>query len=1321
VLTLADGSIGVAFSIATTQTLSTCADAAGNTTVQVAFSVSSDGGQSWGVPTLISDRGSSSCPYDQSLEPSFAMGGGGAVFGTYVMANATMAAMFSSTGGPPVLPYTARPQDALAFVKSSDNGSSFTAPVAVVAGGNIARPALAAFGNTVYIAYENISNGTNLIPGGFHPISIQFVYSTDAGSTWKGPYTLPVEPGGTANEFNTSMSPSIAVNSQGRIAVAYADNRSCIAFCATYPAYALDVIVTSSATNGTSWGAPVRVASGVGQAETNAGSSLFQETPTTSIAFGTASRSLYVAYSGSVNLSLAGGPYASSYPFEDWSRPTLFSSSSTSDGASWTTPEMVPPPLHSADGNQNLFGEANFNPGLAVSSAGEVYLTWSYFTWENYPCGYNSFAPNALAHTSDQFVVTSTNGVDWSTPSLIASSLGSQGIDYEQYLGYSASIGFSASGAAIIAYAYPTNFFLYTGTGWFQPAILAVSTPYVGPAVNVTFVENGLTAGTAWTGMVQGVGLNTTASSFIVTGVPTGRPVEVYWPLGFIRPGAYGTYVMPVVSDGPVATFLSDSTVYFNFTEFYPVAFASDPTNIPLTYFQFTSSSPQGGFSYYVLWNPTPSGCMLPWYFPKGTVLDIGSTFGPDSFSVNGASAIGYWTGIGSGNYTGSGPYANVTVNGPINETFWFAGVGTYTEEVEASTLPTSSSFTFSLDGSTYSGQGGGSVDVPGLMSGPHTIADISATSSSSGWAYFGRADTGSPFILPEEPIVNLTFAYVDQAAPLGTVSFHAPQVPSGTPWYLTVNGTEYSSSTPWINVTTRPGSFPVLSYPVVSSDSSTVLAPVSPSSVLSVSTGDTYTVAFVSSYRFTASASLGGKVAIVGGSNTFYPVNSTIQFNATPLSGYAWGGWTGIGPGSYTGMNRSVELELVGSVQELASFYPLVADRFNLTLLQNGLPNGTLWSTFLNGVGYSSTNATLVVHNVYSYAVSGNLGRYTAVIPDAYPNGTASGVHYDPVSSTLTVDGGSSATVDFVPQYFVQIGATIGGSTSTPSQWVPSGGSVYLLEEPDPGYVFSHWQGNGTGSYTGATPSPTVFPGGAITEVAVFVPAVTPPPARYLLSIHEATPLMPGTAWSVVFNGSSYSSVGTYVNISGVLAGHYTFAVPDAFDPSGSTRYSPVAPADRVTVSSNSTLTLTYSIAYAFVINAVGPGTVSPTSGWVPSGANLSLNATPTGTAVFLGWSGTGPGNYTGPDAQTFVVVRGPLTEIATFAPPSLSSVTTTTSIWDSPLVWAALAVVGLVVGIAVGLVLNRRRPPPDAPTQEPSPEEQTPPPTEPPMEEAP
>jgi hypothetical protein len=190
-----------------------------------------------------------------------------------------------------------------------------------------------------------------------------------------------------------------------------------------------------------------------------------------------------------------------------------------------------------------------------------------------------------------------------------------------------------------------------------------------------------------------------------------------------------------------------------------------------------------------------------------------------------------------------------------------------------------------------------------------------------------------------------------------------------------------------------------------------------------------------------------------------------------------------------------------------------------------------------------------------------------------------------------------------------------------------------------------------------------------------------------------------------VRFNGTNVTSIGTTLSVPGLLANTYSATVFSALAPSGQTEYEPAsATSFPVQVTANKTVSTAFTTFYLVGVSTTGSGTATPASGWRQAGTTVTFSATPSGSDIFLGWSGTGAGSYNGTDPEWNLKLTGPVTELAAFGPPAPAASKTTSSspsVWESPYLWAALAVVGLVVGLAIGVVIvRRRREPPAAST---------------------
>ena len=1294
VLTLGNGDVGVAYSLMTNSTPTGCSSGA-SVSSRVGFSLSSDGGQTFGS---IAYLGNETCSYVDAVEPSFAVSSDGTVYGAYVE--------YNTSGNPG--DFTDRSvTTALGFTKSTDDGATFSDPITISAINNIAKPQLAVFGQTVYVVYENISNGTNSVMFGLYgyyldtPISESLLYSNDGGATWNGPFNLP---GLNSSTYNVAFGAAIAVNKTGTVAVGYFTNHTCIAWAMYYPCWESgdELVLVTSTTNGSTWTTPLVIQSGVGETpyypDSFYLSRFFQVAPQAQMIFDPTGQTAYITWAGTYNkTALAGLPW---YPYSNYNSAGIWVATGAMAGTGWSVARA-----------QVLLDPNNYddlwNPSLGWSG-GTLYLI---FTWSNLTYCYSGNCP-VLDGVFSEWLETSPDGITWSAPTFLSYS---NTCSYGQcqtynagssFGGYSSSVGFSATGTPLLAYALPgspqTTYEYNNGTSYYNttsPTTLAISQPWFGPTVAINFTEQNLTPGEQWQFSVDGQTYTTTDAWVNLTNVPYNQTVLLGAPPG-VQIG-YGAQATPVAGIPLAPKFTSDGTFWFNFTLSYLLNVAIEPTN-PY-YAELWFNDHFGNYYYYERYTNCPTCATTTysnppgeWYFTAGTQFQLNSSGQPTGFS--------YWTGSGTGSYTGSGLDANVTFNGPLNETGWVGGFSAYNLSVVATGLPSTSTIHFDLDGVPYSGPATSAVNLTNITTGAHELTNAWADSATSGWEYFGTAVPANPVIVPAETSVSLVFSYVNVASPVGTVTFQAQGLTTGTVWSFAFNGTTYSSSTPNIDIATRPGTFAVGAFPVVSANGSVGYTASGVGSTWSVSTGQTYTVGYVPAYKVDFSASTGGTVNNVASGSFWLASGATAQLTASAHSAYGFAGWTGTGLGSYTGTATTASITANGPIVETATFFPVPASRFNLSFTETGLAAGTWWTVFLGGVGYSSNQAAFAVHNLLSCSAPG--GTYNLSIPYAYSSdGLTRFVPTSHLSRTICTNGATTVNEVFASQFELTLQATTGGyptatiglNTITTNAWVANGAVVTLGAFAQAGYTFLGWNGTGTGSFTGAGPNPsqTIVMIGPVTELASFAIVVQPTAPTFWVTFQVATTLAPGTAWTVNFGGVGYSSTGATLVVSGLAAGSYPLIVQGALSPDGLTRYTSLGNPAAVTVSHNQTVSVAYSTSYWVSVSATAGGTLHTQSGWVTSGGSILLNATANDGFVFVNWT-CSAGPSCSSDVSTFTVrVTQPITEVASFAPSNTGGPTITTtssSIWSQWTTWVGLAAVGLVIGLVVGLLVSRR-----------------------------
>ncbi len=1341
-VSLGNGTVGVGYSNLTSDTPQASCLGPNNTTLGITSGVefrrSSDSGQRWSNQTWIS---TGSCNYIQAFEPSFATASG-TIYGAFVESNFTN----PNASLVPTVPqeYAPRLSSRLAFTTSTDGGTNFSVatPIALAGDSNVSYPEIAAYGNTVYVVYMATVNTTNAtLPSSAYgvapayPMSVDLVYSQDGGANWSGPIRLPAL---NATDYYTASSPSIAINATGGIAVSYATNRQCIDYFGFCYYYGDSIVVSTSTTNGTTWSGPYVAGALAGESPCSYYDPLaysclrgnFEWGPRSTVAFDPNQPSrVYVAWIGADytwtvgNGSNEGGSgTTTNFGFGS----ALYAAVSTNGGRNWTQ-DIVRMPTSSTGYEYDVI-EA---PALTVSASGMVYLS---YTWIN-----ETYCPSVTCPFSDlasYWVATSTNGLTWSnyvtyvassyyyyitqdwtglTSAVTTTTAGPVAV-YSEGLGYTFSYAYSSN----LTHSPPIYIYTYNYTYASQ---LIDAYPSSHPPLAINFTETGLPAHLNWTLDVSGNAYRTNATTIQITNVPVNATLYIDTPP--ILPADTGwTEIIGTVSVGAVAAFSQPTTVLVNFSYYFGTAFHITPwglsgvssTGCIFTYVEVFIAF-QGNYQYVEYYVEQCGGTVYtgnysypaaPWYFPQGTQFSMSTIAYTDGMPLS------YVFGSGNGSATGVPSQVEMTVNGPINETYVVGALGFYNLSFVPEGLTSGTPYYFTFNGVAYNATAPARVSVRDVLTGSYSLTGVYALPSGSpGWIYYASNLT-SEVQVPLEVQVDLNFTTeVDVGATAGTVSFEASGLSSGSFWQMSFNGTTYGSSTPWINLTAHPGTYAVSATPVASAiNESTAYAPRSFGPTLSVSPGNTYLLQYTLSYRVVVSTSSGGTVT--GAGAHWATPGSTASYTATAQANYQFLGWAGAGNGSYSGPSASANITVNSPITESARFQPLPGNRFPLAVTETGLPNGTWWTVEVGGMGYSTNQSILVVNDLYSCA-AGPLGTYNVSVPYAYVNGS-SGVRYvaSGFPGTTCTTGTTSLTLSFETQYLVtpQSGgdgtayATVGGLATTTPSWVKSGSPVSLSATPSQGYQFAGWLGTGSGSYTGSLSSQVITPYGPVSELALFTLIVVPPPPRYTATFELGSTLAAGTAWSITFNGTTYASTASSINISGLLAGTYALRAGPVYSSDRSTEYAPHTLPASLAISGNLTTTVSYATAYLVSITASDGGTVSPSgASYYGSGQQIPLVATPAAGYEFVGWVGAGPGAYTGASPNGTASVSGPISEIATFelipttAPASGNFLTSTTGI-------VVLALVGLVVGLGVGLAIFRRRRAPPAPPQSWSPD---------------
>ena len=241
--------------------------------------------------------------------------------------------------------------------------------------------------------------------------------------------------------------------------------------------------------------------------------------------------------------------------------------------------------------------------------------------------------------------------------------------------------------------------------------------------------------------------------------------------------------------------------------------------------------------------------------------------------------------------------------------------------------------------------------------------------------------------------------------------------------------------------------------------------------------TNKTYTATFRTQYYLTMTHGTGGTVIPASGwESSGASVSITaIPTNNTQIS-YSFAGWTGSGPGSYSGTNNPASIVMSGPITETASF---TQNPVQITVQANP----TRRSFSVDSITYTSAQT-------FSWQ-PGSSHRIATTSPQSggtdiqyvWRNWSDAGT----ISHVVAPTANKTYTANFTTQYFLTMTAGTGGKVSPASGW-RSGGAVFsITATPLTGYTFTNWTGTGTGSFSGTTNPASVTMGGPISETATF------------------------------------------------------------------------------------------------------------------------------------------------------------------------------------------------------------------------------------------
>ncbi|MCI4324192.1 MAG: glycoside hydrolase, partial [Thermoplasmata archaeon] len=530
---------------------------------------------------------------------------------------------------------------------SYDNGTNWTAPTPIntsTPGGYYCpyycrtyanwiqqRPSLTAFGQTIYLAWTNITTGWygdngyeydciyyNVdCPSAQGDSAVQLSVSLNGTANFSAPIQLPVytTPG---QDTYVAANPSALVTPNGTVVVAYMSNLSWNSSLPTreecetdYPYFSdcggflSDVLAAQSSNNGTNWTVGV-AANGVYDArdyqayidQQDMYNTLDQINPAPKATYDPASQQVVIAYIGDVTFKNCNFPYGNicDPPYEngEFTMPDVYVANGSLTNNTWSDRLVT---AWSGLGNATLNGLQDsyfYNPSIVSTSSGTIYLSAQFVNGSactEVPAGSAAFygAVDYCGEGLEIYGTSTDNGTTFTLPGDVDTT----GEWYSEMPAGLQSSMVAAGNQVWIAWTQTTcsgweganrsqcewGQFSYGPLGslggYNSNTTVVVSRLFLGTGITVTFQETGLPVGQNWSVDFSGVSRSgPSGSSLSVSGVPAGSNQTWNGSIISIGPGAryYGTPSVP--SPG---NFTGNSTITWTYVLQYTLTISTIP------------------------------------------------------------------------------------------------------------------------------------------------------------------------------------------------------------------------------------------------------------------------------------------------------------------------------------------------------------------------------------------------------------------------------------------------------------------------------------------------------------------------------------------------------------------------------------------------------------------------------------------------------------------------------------------------------------------------------------------------------------------------
>ena len=414
--------------------------------------------------------------------------------------------------------------------------------------------------------------------------------------------------------------------------------------------------------------------------------------------------------------------------------------------------------------------------------------------------------------------------------------------------------------------------------------------------------------------------------------------------------------------------------------------------------------------------------------------------------------------------------------------------------------LPSGTGWKITVDGSSFTS----------------TTDEITARVGTSGtytvtWSSTGYIGGSESVTFPDSSIVNVAFSPVKYS-----VSVSESGLPSGTAWTLTFDGTSYSLTNTSYTFHEPNGNYTFSwSSHGYYSGSSYIL-------VEGANTGASIIFTqFIEYYHVTFMES--GLPSnhvwdLTFNSNSYTLTNTSMTFHDLKNGTYSYSSST---TNPYYNSPSSGSVTISGSDQSVTQTFTLVT--YSVTFTESGLPSNHVWDLTFNSNSYTVTADTYTISDL------GN-GTYS------YSSTTTNPYYIPPSSGSVTISGSDQSVTQTFTLVTYNITFQESGLALGTSWTLTFNGNSYTLTNTS--YTF-HNLNNGTYSYSSSVPGRSGSSGSVVVDGSDVLQSITFPTLYRIVFVPGGLP--EGTAWVLVFNGTTYNLNGVFSIY--VTAGTYDYS----------------------------------------------------------------------------------------------------------------------------------------------------------------------------------